>query len=261
MRDDADARPPRAPRRTSGSDPLWRQAADVIRADIERRGLTEGDKLPSERDLCARLEISRVTLRKALGYLVDQGMLTATHGRGWFVATAPAASTASPRDWPNDLESFTATARRKRMTPASLVLRQIRRPATLDEADRLDVPAGTELFALDRVRLLNDVRIAVDRTLVVAELLAGLDEDEVDFTSASLFEELRRRGVEMDRSEATIEARTADGELAGHLEIGPGSPVLVLDQTIHDKDRRPVLLSVVEYSGERYRLRTTLQTV
>ncbi|MFF1447080.1 GntR family transcriptional regulator [Streptomyces sp. NPDC058274] len=262
MRDDADAHPPRAPHRTSGSDPLWRQAADVIRADIERRGLAEGDKLPSERDLCARLEISRVTLRKALGHLVDQGILTATHGRGWFVATAPAPSTtASSRDWPNDLESFTATARRKRMTPASLVLRQVRRPATLDEAERLDVPAGTELFGLDRVRLLNDVRIAVDRTLVVAELVAGLDEDEVDFTSASLFEELRRRGVELDRSEATIEARTADGELAGHLEIEPGSPVLVLDQAIHDRDRRPVLLSVVEYSGERYRLRTTLQTV
>lgn len=45
-------------------------------------------------------------------------------------------------------------------------------------ADRLDVPAGTLLLRRERIRLLNDVRIAVDRTLVVAELapdLAGTD--------------------------------------------------------------------------------------
>ncbi|WP_327351109.1 GntR family transcriptional regulator [Streptomyces sp. NBC_01304] len=242
----------RAPQRSSGAAPLWSQAADLIREEIARRGLAAGARLPSERELCTRFDISRVTLRKALLHLVDQGLLTASHGRGWFVATpAPA------REWPNDLESFSATARRKHMTPSSLVLRHETVVASLDDADRLDVPAGAPLLRLDRVRLLNDVRIAVDRTLVVADLAPGIAE--ADFTSASLFEELRARGVELDRSEATIEARVADAELAGHLQISAGSPVLCLDQTIHTREQRPVLLSTVEYCGERYRLRTTFQ--
>lgn len=240
----------------NASDPLWSQASDRIREEIARRGLSAGSKLPPERELCTRLDISRVTLRRALAHLVDQGLVTASHGRGWFVA-APVPP-APARDWPKDLESFTATARRKHMRASSVVLSQETVTASLDDADRLDVPAGTPLLRLERVRLLNDVRIAVDRTLVVAELAPDLTR--TDFREASLFEELRRWGVEPDRAEATIEARTADGELAGHLGIAEGAPVLVLDQTVYTRDQRPLLLSTVEYSGDRYRLRTTLQT-
>ncbi|MFJ6698800.1 GntR family transcriptional regulator [Streptomyces sp. NPDC091272] len=240
----------RAPQRASGAAPLWSQAADLIREDIVSRGLAPGARLSSERELSTRYDISRVTLRKALLHLVDQQLLTASHGRGWFVA-APVAA----REWPNDLESFSATARRKNLTPGSLVLRQEPAVASLNEAERLDVPAGTPLFRLDRVRLLDDVRIAVDRTLVVTRHAPGIEE--ADFTSSSLFDELRARGVELDRSEATIEARSAEPELARQLQIPQGSPVLALDQTIYTREQRPVLLSAVEYSGERYRLRTT----
>ncbi|WP_411103875.1 GntR family transcriptional regulator [Streptomyces sp. cmx-4-9] len=239
-----------------GADPLWSQAADRIREEIARRGLTEGSRLPPERELCTRLDVSRVTLRRALAHLVERGLVTASHGRGWFVF-APAAP-APARDWPKDLESFTATARRKHMRAGSVVLRHDTVTASLDDADRLGVPAGTPLVRLERVRLLNDVRIALDRTLVVAQLAPDLMR--TDFREASLFTELRRWGVEPDRAEATIEARTADETLAGHLGIAPGAPVLLLDQTVFTRDQRPLLLSTVEYSGDRYRLRTTLQT-
>ncbi|MFJ3903879.1 GntR family transcriptional regulator [Streptomyces sp. NPDC090025] len=247
---DQPAAPPRTPQRTSGAAPLWAQAAELIRQEIARRPLPPGSRLPSERDLCTRFDISRVTLRKALLHLVDEGMLTASHGRGWFVA----GGTTGSREWPNDLESFTATARRKHMTPSSLVLRLETLPASLDDAERLDVPAGTPLIVLERIRLLDDVRVAVDRTLVVARLAPGLTD--VDFATASLFEQLAARGVELDRSEVTIEARAAGTGLAGHLGIDTGAPVLALDQTVFTRDQRPALLSLVEYSGERYRLRT-----
>ncbi|MFC8829529.1 GntR family transcriptional regulator [Streptomyces sp. NPDC057137] len=248
-----DAVPTRAPRRVRGSDPLWKQASESILERIESQELKAGEKLAPERELCAQLDISRVTLRKALSRLVDQGVLSASHGRGWFVAQPVAA-----REWPNDLESFTTTAHRKHMRPSSLVLRQIVEAASLDEADRLGVPAGTPLLRLERVRLLNDVRIAVDRTVIPADLAPSLATK--DFSSASLFEELRAQGVELSRSEATIEARTADERLAAQLELAVGAPVLVLDQTIQTPDQRPVLASTVEYSGERYRLRTTLSS-
>ncbi|MDJ0379917.1 GntR family transcriptional regulator [Streptomyces sp. G-G2] len=245
-----------APGAAQGADPLWSRAADRIREEIACRGLSAGSKLPPERELCTRLDISRVTLRRALAHLVEQDLVTSSHGRGWFVA-APAPP-APAREWPKDLESFTATARRKHMRPSSDVLRHDTVTASLDDADRLDVPAGTPLIRLERVRLLNDVRIALDRTLLVADLAPELAR--TDFRDASLFEELRRWGVEPERAEATIEARSADAVLAGHLGIAEGAPVLVLDQTVYARDQRPLLLSTVEYSGDRYRLRTTLQT-
>jgi GntR family transcriptional regulator len=244
----------RVPQRAEGAAPLWSQTADLLTERIERGDLTAGAKLPAERDLCEQLVISRVTLRKALTHLVDRGILSASHGRGWFVTGA---ASAPGREWPNELESFTATARRRRLRPSSLVLANEVRPATLDEAEQLLVPAGSPLLRLERVRLLNDVRVAVDRTLLAAAAAPGLAE--VDFRRASLFDELRARGVRLDRSVVTIEARSADAELAGHLGMAEGTPVLVLDQVIYGADQRPLLLSTVRYSGERYRLRTAFQ--
>jgi GntR family transcriptional regulator len=249
-----EAAPSRAPQLADTAHPLWSRTAELIGDQIERGELAAGARLPPERELCARLDISRVTLRKALAHLVDRGVLTSSHGRGWFVTTA---APATEREWPNDLESFTATALRKHLRPGAVVLLHDVHPASLDDAERLLVPAGTPLLRLERVRLLNDVRIGVDRTLMPTAVAPGLER--VDFSTASLFEELRDRGVRLDRSVVTIEARGADPALAANLDMAEGTPVLVLDQTIYGRDQRPLLLSTVRYSGERYRLRTTFQ--
>ncbi len=245
-----DDTPVREPEQWSGPDPLWSQTADLIQQEIAARGLLPGAKLPPERELSTQLGISRITLRKSLSSLAEQGIVTASHGRGWFLA-APVPE----REWPNALESFTTTALRKHLRPSSIVLRQELRPASHDEAETLGVPAGAPLLHLERVRLLNDVRIASERTLLVGDCAAALSG--ADFSTASLFEELRLQGVELARSEASIEARGADAPLAERLGIEPSSAVLVLDQTIYTRDQRPILLSRVEYSGDRYRLRTT----
>ena len=73
---------PAAPRADS-ADPLWVQAVDHIAREIAEGRLAAGSRLPPERELCAELSISRVTLRKALLKLVDDGVLRSSHGRGW----------------------------------------------------------------------------------------------------------------------------------------------------------------------------------
>src|SRR5919108_276352 len=55
--------------------------------DAVRRGLIgPGDALPSERDIAARADVSRVTVRKAVQDLVKGGILVQRHGSGTFVA-------------------------------------------------------------------------------------------------------------------------------------------------------------------------------
>ncbi|GHS84747.1 transcriptional regulator [Actinomycetota bacterium] len=241
------------PTRDANSDPLWVQAAAIIEAQVADGTLAPGAKLAAERDLCTTMAVSRVTLRKALGHLVDRGILQPSHGRGWFVAQP-----ASAREWPNELESFTATARRKHMTPGAIVTENAVRAASLDESERLDVAAGTPLLHLERIRTLDGVRIAVDRNVIPLALAPGLSK--VDLADRSLFDELRRYGIVLQRAETTIEARAADEVLAAHLDLEVGAPVLVLDETLFGDSPRPLLWSTVRYSGERYRLRTTFRT-
>jgi len=240
------------PSRTSGAAPLWLQAAALLEADITARALAVGDRLPAERELSVTLGISRVTLRKALAHLVSRGVLTATHGRGWFVA-APA-----PAEWPNRLESFSETARRRGLTPSTITVSSTLRASLLDEAERLGTSPGAHVLDLERVRLLDGVRTAVDRALVPLAAVPGIED--VNLASGSLFEALRACRTVPHRADATIEARTADTRLATLLGTVPGTPVLLLDETVRTADGTVVLWSRVAYHGERYRLRTAFTT-
>ncbi|HEX4222898.1 MAG TPA: GntR family transcriptional regulator, partial [Pseudonocardiaceae bacterium] len=138
-------------------EPLWSRAAETIREQVSEGALRPGSRLPPERDLCRRLDISRVTLRRALLQLVDDGVLKPSHGRGWYVASD------ERKDWPNSLESFSETASRMGLIATSVVLRADTAMATLDEAEALGVAPGALLFKLERVRMLDEVPIAIDR--------------------------------------------------------------------------------------------------
>jgi len=238
--------------RAAGSRPLWEQTADFISAQIENGTYPPGARLPPERELCVALDISRVTLRKALASLVDRDTLSSSHGRGWYVASGDTRPPAG--EWPNSLESFTETAERMGLTADSVVIEQHVSPANFDEAEELTVAPGTPLLRLSRVRRLDGVPIAVDHTRLPAHLITDLAE--LDFSTGSLYATLDDSGVEIIRAEATIEARDATPETAAHLGIEVSRPVLVMRQLAYDARDRPLLTSTIEYSGDRYRLRT-----
>lgn len=230
-------------------DPLWIQAANLVKEEIAKGNLRPGMRLPPERELCLRLNISRVTLRKALGELVREGMVNSSHGRGWYVNGTP------PRkEWPNSLESFTETASRMGLVASSRVLRAETVAATLDEAEELSIAPGTPMFHLERVRLLSGVPIAVDLTRIPLSLAPDLPA--ADFSTASFYDKVSAAGVQLRRADSTIEARPADEDVARHLDLGVGKPVLVMRQLVVDDTERPLFASTITYNGERYRLRT-----
>jgi len=236
--------------RSDYPEPLWIQAATLIHHQIEEGALKAGARLPPERELCQRLGISRVTLRKALNQLVEAGVLNASHGRGWYVAKKTV-----KREWPNTLESFSETAARMGLEPQSEVLRAEIVPASFDEAEELSIAPGTDLFHLERVRLLSEVPIALDMTQIALSVLP--DICKADFTRDSLYSTLAEAGIEPVRADATMEAREADAGEARHLRIAEGKPLLVMHQLAFDTAERPLFTSTIKYAGERYRLRTS----
>jgi GntR family transcriptional regulator len=237
--------------RADHPEPLWIQAVDLITSEIARGVLKPGMRLPPERELCQQLSISRVTLRKALTKLVEDGVLNSSHGRGWYVATAGTAR----KEWPNSLESFTETATRMGLTASSVVLRAEVTPASLDEAEELSIAPGTPLFRLDRVRLLNGVPIAIDQARIPEALVPNVAE--ADFRTESLYDKMSEAGLEIVRADSTIEAREADDHIAKHLGLQAGKPVLVMHHLVVDGLDKPLLASTIQYSGDRYRLRTS----
>jgi GntR family transcriptional regulator len=231
-------------------EPLWIQAVNLIRGEIEKGILKPGMRLAPERELCRQLGISRVTLRKALGRLVEEGVLSASHGRGWYVTQAVA-----KKEWPNSLESFSETAARMGLKPRSKVLTAQASPATIDEAEPLGIAPGTPLFRLERVRLLDGVPIALDLSCIPLALVPEVEK--VDFRTRSFYSTLSAAGVEPVRADSTIEATKADDRAAEHLDVAPGDPLLVMHQVVLGAEQEPLFVSTIRYAGERYRLRTS----
>jgi DNA-binding GntR family transcriptional regulator len=153
-----------------------------------------------------------VTLGRALAELEEAGVV-ARDGRGWTVA---ASRIGEP---PNELMSFSEMATSRGLTPSARVLRQGSRPASIDEAEAGLAP-GAELFELERLRLMDDVPIMLDRSRIPLALVPGLDE--LDFSIASLYVELETRyGLRPTRARFAAEAIAADERQAGLLSLEP----------------------------------------
>ncbi|MFR6591001.1 MAG: GntR family transcriptional regulator [Gallintestinimicrobium sp.] len=65
--------------------PLYEQIYEEIREKIEERGYRVGDRLPSEKELSEQYHVSRITSKKAVELLAEEGLVTRIPGKGTFV--------------------------------------------------------------------------------------------------------------------------------------------------------------------------------
>lgn len=256
--------------------PLWQQVADALEADLDGHA-RHGIRLESEAALGRRLGVSRVTVRQALSHLAERGVVSPQAGRGWFVTEPDERAVERPRppvarrdgagdgagrqdelfEPPGQLLSFTEMARSRGLATDSVVLGQVVRPATLDEAELLSVAPGAALLSLRRLRRLAGLPVAVDHSLVPAALLP--DSDGIDFAVTSLYDALRGHGVRPRLSHYEVQAEAASDEVAAMLLVSTGFPVLAARQVVQDVAGRPIERGHITYRGDRYRFRAVLR--
>lgn len=188
---------------------------DYLRSLVTHE-LAEGDAIPSERLLCERFGVSRMTVRQAVDALVVEGLLEREQGRGTFVAP-------TKMDLEVRLSSFGEEMRRRGMEPSSKVLAADEVAASPDIADALDLLPGEKVFYLHRVRYADGEPMAIEQSWLSSLLARGLF---VDGPPDSVYGELRRRGLELDWGEDTVAATEVDAQDAELLGLRVGSAVL-----------------------------------
>lgn len=202
-----------------------------IAADLRRtvRGLSPGSVLPSEAELSWQFGASRVTVRRALEMLRDDGLIAARQGFGWFVATEPIRQSLGALGTIE--EQLEASGKR--------AVRQVVEFGFVSAPPRVrQVFGGGRVLRVKRVNLADGEPFAVVTVWCPAELGQKLSMDDVQRRP---FYELL--DVELRGATQTIGADSAEPDDAELLGVPVGSPLLRCRRLTTDVTGAPVLLS------------------
>ncbi|KFC06549.1 GntR family transcriptional regulator [Trabulsiella guamensis ATCC 49490] len=209
--------------------PIYLQLTGAIKSAVNDGRLQPGDILPSERILVEQLGIARGTARKALQYLLEEGILVRNQGSGTFVA--PHVRQSLPF-----LESFSEMAEATGGKATSELVAFVRRSATHDEQHILHlIDPRTEVVELTRLRKINGIAVSLQTAVIPADLLETIGEVE-----ESLYVYLEKKGAPVIRAVQHFSAAIADEELVKRLSIGRNEPVLLVTRTGFTHNDRPV---------------------
>lgn len=207
---------------------------DALLGDLLTGAAPVGSKLPNEQLLAERFQVSRATVREAVGALVEGGYLLRKHGSGTYVTAMPARRHAL-----DAMLSYTEMIREAGMTPGVRVLSTRTRPATDDEAADLDLPDGALVREIERLRTADDRPVVYSLDRIPDALLGGRSLPN----PASLYALLASAGSPVRTATAVLTPVIADARIAGLLGVAAGAPLQLIEQIDHSGPGVPVMRS------------------
>lgn len=239
-----------APRRiTDGAEPKHAQLRAVL-ATMAATELAPDSAIPSERELMETYAVSRATVRRAIESLVTEGVLRRVQGKGTFVARPRVQSHLH-------LASFTQDMRRRGKTPSTRVVRVDAAGPPAEVAAWFGLGTGQPAWHVERVRLAAGEPMAFEAGWYSPSLLPDLDRHDLAQSLYELF--AREYDLAVDTAEQTVRAEAADADLARHLDIASGDPVMTFDRSSRAAGT-PLERVCSHYRGDRYELHVSLDS-
>nr|WP_192871302.1 GntR family transcriptional regulator [Advenella sp. S44] len=235
---------------TNGT-PLYAQIEAALAAEISSGQLAAGVQLPSEERLIARFHMSRTTIRKAIDNLVARGLVEIRRGKGTFV-THPKITQAL-----TELTGFAEDMVVLGRHPTSRLLDK--RIVTADEkiAQALQIPVGTQVYRIERVRLADGIPMSFDETYLPLEIGDKVVSNNLDVEP--IFDLLENKyALPLVEASYQLEAVIADLHVAQALNIAIGAPIFLIERTSYSTGERPVDYEKLYYRGDSIRFATRL---
>jgi DNA-binding GntR family transcriptional regulator len=218
--------------------PLYFQVAQQIEAMIDKGELQPGSRLDNEIQLADQMGLSRPTMRQAIQYLVDKGLLVRKRGVGTQVVHGLVKR-------PVELSSLYDDLTHGNKQPSTEVLSVETGPASDDIAVALRLPPGTPVVILERLRYAGGEPLAIMQNWLPVGL-TDLSRERLE--RQGLYQLLRAAGVHMRVASQRISARAATATEAKLLGDRRGAPLLTMIRTTYDDNGR-----AVEHGSHVYR--------
>lgn len=226
-----------------GRGPRYKQLCRHIGALVSTGDLMAEDQLPSEREIAEIAGVSRVTVRKAIGELVKEGVIEQRQGAGSFIRGNGEKFEQSL----SSLVSFTENLQARGIASSSQVLLTGLFRPTPTEAMVLGLSAHHQVSRVHRLRSGDGVPMALEYSSLPEDVLPR--PDKIDL---SLYELLRARGKAPTRAMQRVTAVNASGPVAEHLGLMEGAAVLQIERTGYLASGRPIEFTSGLYRSDIY---------
>lgn len=228
---------------------LYLQISQQLSELIESGKYATGEIIPSEKQLEEKYSVSRMTVRLAIGELVNKGYVERMRGIGTVVTYGKIEENLKR------VISFSEEMELHGITMQTGYC-QIKIVAASEQvAKNLCVKRSSNVFELTRVRCANSRPLVYSTTyLKIADLPLN-----ADLYSDSLYKLLNEKfNVSITRASDQLEATLAEGKIAKFLEVSNGFPTFKRTRVAYDQFDKPAEYSVCYYPGDKYRYSVNL---
>jgi GntR family transcriptional regulator len=204
----------------NASDPLYMQLARRLIDQIQTEEFEPGHKMLSIRKLAEQYQVSNITAIRALDELRKNRYVFSIQGKGYFISQHKIIHKYMPTQ-----DGFSAMAEKEGLTPSSLVLNQEIQQAGEHMGQEFGIEQDSEMVVLERVRLVDGFPLCIQTSYLPHDLCYGLLD--FDFSQFSLYQILRGHyHITMAKSQYTIQAGLADGQVLMHLNLQAPAAIL-----------------------------------
>lgn len=229
--------------------PLHAQLATALRSRIRSEQLPTGTRLPGEFELASALGVSRHTVRHAISALVNDGWLRRQRGAKTVVALGPPPESVIERRLTN-FYAFAWEVEARGSAHRSRLLARSKLQADARMAHVLDVPLGSPLERIERLRTAEDEPLILEVAVLPAHLTAAFDEAALE--TKSIYDLLEREhGIVVVRASETLRPIVLDRRSAQLLGVAGGSAAFEVER-VSWSTQRPVEWQRSVIRGDRY---------
>lgn len=230
--------------------PLHNQIFQDLLNKIKEGYYGKGTLLPSETKLQQQYGVSRITVRRAIQNLQDEGFVEKLSGKGTIVN--------SPKKILNlqKLSSFSQDLEFVGGKSSSVLVNfKLTKPNDAIK-NRLSIGINDKVYCIERIRLSGDEKIGFHRAYILADHI-DLDEKKFDEDS-SLYDLLTKQGINLSYAEESIEALNPSKEIQEYLGIRENDPILYKERTTFDINNRIIEFVEIYYRGDLYKYKVKL---
>lgn len=232
--------------------PYYLQVIEALENALEQGVWKPNERMPSEAELCETFNVSRTVIRQALSELEYTGQVVRVKGKGTFVNDEKIS-----KDLVQNLSGFYQDMQGKGFSFHTQVLSLETENASEEIADHLEIPPGTKVFAIERLRFVEGRPILVVKNYIPYDYCRELEN--ADLSNQSLYKLLEDMcGQFISRGWRTIEAAAADERLARLLDYELGGALVLVESVTLTEEEKPIEYFISYHRGDRVRFEVEL---